>query len=207
MRGAGGHFMAGGDIAAFAKVAELEPQERRVAMRERLAVSAPIFPLIERLAQPVITSVRGAVAGGGMGFFLSCDLAVAASDAKFILSNVKMGLVPDGSSSWHLPRTTGMKVAKQIALLGEPVDAATALQWGLVNWVVPPEEVQAETERIARRLAALSPRALGQAKRLLNTAQANTLADQVMLEGESIGDCAQTEAFPAAVRAFVDKKE
>lgn len=207
LRGAGDHFMAGGDIVAFAAVAEQPAPERRAAMQERLAVSAPIFSLLERLPQPVIASVRGAVAGGGVGFLLSCDLAIAATDARFVLSHVKLGLSPDGSSSWHLPRAVGMKKAKQMALLGETVNAQTALAWGLVNQLVAPDEVQAATERMARQLAASPPRALAHAKRLMNRSLGNSLAEQVALEGEAIGLCAESEDFVAGIRAFQDRRK
>lgn len=90
LRGSGEHFMAGGDVAAFAEMAKLRPQERRTALQLRLAKSVPIFSLLERLPQPVVASVRGTVAGGGLGFLLSCDLAIAATDAKFLLSHVKL---------------------------------------------------------------------------------------------------------------------
>jgi len=202
LRGAGDHFMAGGDINAFAAIASQPAPERRALMQERLARSAPIFSLLERLPQPVVASVRGAVAGGGVGFLLSCDLAIAASDARFVLAQVRVGLSPDGSSSWHLPRTVGMKKAKQMALLGEMLDAPTALAWGLVNQVVAPEEVHAVTERIARQLAASPRHALAHAKRLLNRSLGNSLDEQVALEGQAIGLCAESDDFVAGIRAF-----
>lgn len=206
LRGAGDHFMAGGDIRAFAAIADEPPAERRAAMQQRLSVSAPIFSLLQRLPQPVLGSVRGAVAGGGVGFLLACDLAIAGSDARFVLSHVRLGLSPDGSSTWHLPRAAGMKKAKQMALLGQAIDAPTALEWGLVNEVVAPGEVSAATERIARQLSASSPRALAQAKRLLNASLGNSLAEQVALEGEAIGLCAETPDFVAGLRSFQDRR-
>lgn len=207
LRGAGGHFMAGADIGALTTLIAEPPQERRASMQERLAVSAPIFSLLERLPQPVVASVRGAVAGGGIGFMLSADLAIAASDSKFVLSHVKIGLSPDGSSSWHLPRAAGMKRAKQMALLGEMLDAGTALDWGLVNWVVPPEQVQSETERVAHQLAATASRSLAQAKRLLNRSFENPIAAQVALECQAIGLCAETDDFVEGIRAFNEKRK
>lgn len=206
LRGAGGHFMAGADLGALEAIAALPAGERRGAMQERLAKSAPIFPLLQRLPQPVVASVRGAVAGGGMGFLLACDLAIAASDSKFVLAQAKVGLSPDGSSSWHLPRAAGMKRAKQLALLGETIDAPTALAWGLVNWVVAPEAVEDETRRIVRRLAAGAPQSLAQARRLLDVSGANDVAAQVALEVQAMGACAQTEDFPEGLRAVREKR-
>lgn len=204
--GSGEQFMAGGDVAAFAEMAKLAPPERRTALQMRMAKSAPIFPLIERLPQPVVASVRGTVAGGGLGFLLACDLAVAADDSKFVLSHVKLGLSPDGSSSWHLPRTIGVKKSKQMAFLADVVDAQTALQWGLVNWVVAPTEVAAFTARLVARLAGSPPESLAQAKRLLNQAPSMTLSEQVAAEGHAIGLCAQTPEFVEGVTAFMEKR-
>jgi len=206
LRGAGEHFMAGADLAALDQIAALAAPQRRIAMQQRLAKSAPIFSLIERLEQPVIASVRGAVAGGGMGFLLACDLAIAASDAKFVLAQTKIGLSPDGASSWHLPRTVSMKRAKQLALLGEILDAPRALAWGLVNWVVDAGDVQAETDRIARLLAAGPAHSLAKAKQLLNAAPGNGLADQVSLESQCMGVCAETEDFVEGLRAVRQKR-
>lgn len=205
-RGAGEHFMAGADLAALEAASRLPPSDRRSAMQQRLAKSAPIFTLIERLPQPVLASVRGSVAGGGVGFMLACDLALAASDAKIVLAQVKIGLSPDGGTSWHLPRAIGMKRAKQLALLGESLDAATALAWGLVNWIVEPDRVQAETERIASQLAAGASRSLTQAKQLLNRAPSHGLADQLALETQGLGLCAETEDFVEGLRAIRQKR-
>lgn len=207
LRGAGEHFMAGGDIGAFARIAESSPAERRAAMQERLSRSALIFTVLDRMRPPVIASVRGAVAGGGVGFLLSADLAVAAEDSSFVLSHVRLGLSPDGSSSWHLPRAIGMKKAKQMTLLAETVDAPTALAWGLVNWVMPAAEVEAFTLRIARQLASTAPEALAQAKALLNAAPNRSLAEQVVREGEAIGRCAETAEFVQGIQKFMSKRK
>ncbi len=205
-RGAGEHFMAGADLGTLETASRLPPRDRRAAMQQRLAKSAPIFTLIERLPQPVLASVRGSVAGGGVGFMLACDLVIAANDTKIILAQVKVGLSPDGGTTWHLPRAIGMKRAKQLALLGESLDATTALAWGLVNWIVEPDRVQAETERIANQLAAGASRSLTQAKQLLNRAPDHGLADQVALETQGLGLCAETEDFVEGLRAVRQKR-
>lgn len=206
LHGADEHFMAGADLGALEAIASLPPQERRTAMQQRLARSTPIFSILQRLPQPVLASVRGAVAGGGMGFLLACDLAVAATDSKFMLAQAKVGLSPDGSSTWHLPRAVGMKKAKQMALLGEMIDAPTALAWGLVNWVVAPGEVSTWTKRVAGQLAAGAARSMSRAKLLLNASQVNALAEQVALEAQAIGQCAETDDFVEGLRAVRDKR-
>jgi len=206
LRGAGAHFMAGADLAALDEISGLPPAERRIAIQQRLARSAPVFSLIERLRQPVLASVRGAAAGGGLSFVLASDLAIAANDAKFLLAQVKVGLAPDGGSTWHMQRSIGMKQAKQLALLGEPIDASTALAWGIVNWVVAPDAIEAETARIARLLAAGATESLAQAKQLLNLASGNGLAEQVSLESRGLGLCAQSDDFPEGIRAARNKR-
>jgi len=206
LRGAGEHFVAGADLGALEAMTLLPPQERRAALQARLARSAPVFSLIERMEQPFVASVRGAVAGGGVGLMLACDLVVAATDSKFVLAQIKAGLSPDGGSSWHLPRAIGMKRAKQFALLGQNIDARTALSWGLVNWVVPPEEVHEHTLRIAQRLASGPARGLAQAKHLLNAAMRSDLAEQVALETHGMGVCAETGDFVEGVQAARQKR-
>jgi 2-(1,2-epoxy-1,2-dihydrophenyl)acetyl-CoA isomerase len=205
--GAGEHFMAGGDIKFFHQNLDVPPAERR--RRYELFVHGihPTVTSIRRMRAPVIASVRGAAAGFGLSLVMACDLALAAEDAYFTLAYILIGTSPDGSGTYHLPRTVGMKRAMEIALLADRFDAKKALELGLVNRVVPAAELDAATAALAERIAAGPTHAYGATKRLLNRSLASTLETQLQAEAESFADCAATEDFKEGVRAFVEKRQ
>ena len=207
-RGAGEHFMAGGDVKKFAQFAiEKSPQERRETFHQRIHTLHANTLLMHRLRKPVIASVRGAAAGYGMSFVLACDMALAADDAIFTLAYVKIGTSPDGSGSFYLPRTVGMKKAMEIALLGDRFDAATAAQLGLVNRVVPAADLAAETEALATRLATGPTHAIANTKALLYASLENSIETQLNQEALSFGDCAASDDWAEGVRAFAEKRQ
>ena len=137
LRGAGGHFMAGGDIKNFNEYLEMEPIERRTSFERRVhSLHAMMFAL-KRMEKPVIASVEGAAAGAGISFMTACDLAIGADTSYYKFSYVGIGASPDGSGSYHLPRIVGVRKALEIAMLGDTFDAAEAHRLGLLNWMVP----------------------------------------------------------------------
>lgn len=207
VKGAGEHFMAGGDIKYFHAGLALPPAERRRQTEPFVHKLHPTITAIRRMRAPVIASVRGAAAGFGMSLVLATDLAIAAEDAFFTLAYSLIGTSPDGSGTYHLPRTVGMKKAMELALLADRFDAKTALEIGLVNRVVPVAELEAATTALAERLAAGPSHAYGNTKRLLNRALASTFESQLQAEAESFADCAATEDFAEGVRAFVEKRK
>jgi len=200
--GEGRAFMAGGDVSAFAGPAD------EVAVRVP-TIMEPLHEGLEILAglpQPVIASIQGAAAGAGMSIALSTDLAIAADNAIFTLAYARLGASPDGSSSWTLPRLVGLRKAMEIALLSEVYDAAEALRLGLVNRVVPAAELDAETDKLARRLAAGPTVAFGQMKKLLRTSLDASLHDQLAAEARAFGACIPTADFAEGVDAFLNKR-
>jgi len=205
--GAGEHFMAGGDIKFFHGALGLPPQERRRRFERIVHKVHPTMLAIRRMPQPVIASVRGAAAGFGMSLLMACDLALAAEDAYFTVAYALIGTSPDGSGTYHLPRLVGMKKAMELALLAERFDAASALQLGLVNRVVPLAELESATIALAERLARGPSRAYANTKRLLNRSLTSTLPAQLQAEAESFADCAASEDFAEGVRAFVEKRK
>jgi 2-(1,2-epoxy-1,2-dihydrophenyl)acetyl-CoA isomerase len=207
LAGAGGHFMAGGDIKNFARFIEESPEARRRRFAARVPGIHPIVHAIRAMPAPVVASVRGAAAGFGMSLLMACDLAIAAEDAYFTIAYSRLGLTPDGGGTYHLPRLVGMKKALELALLAERFDAATALALGFVNRVVPAAALEAETMALAARLASGPTRAYGRTKRLLNRAFAGGLEEQLAAEAESFADCAASEDFAEGVRAFIDKRK
>ena len=146
-------------------------------------------------------------AGAGVGFIAGADLVIAAESAGVVLAHINIGASPDGSTSYHLPRSIGVKRAKAMALLGDAIDARTAQAYGLVNWVVPDDTLEAETDKLARRLAAGPAVALAQAKSLINQSLGNTLADQLAAEAKSMGISAASEDFIEGPKAFMEKRK
>lgn len=133
---AGKHFMAGGDIKSFALMAQQKPQERRQAFEARIHKGSQILAVMQRIPQPILCCVQGTVAGAGMGFVSASDLVIASDNASFVMAYVSMGVSLDAGTSYHLPRAIGLKRAKAMALLGQPISAQTAADYGLVDWVV-----------------------------------------------------------------------
>ncbi len=154
----------------------------------------------------MIASLKGAAAGFGLSLALAADLAIAAEDAYFNLAYCRIGTSPDGGSSFGLARIVGLRKAMEIALLGDRLDAATARELGMVNWVVPTEALEEETAKLAGRLARGPSHALGATKRLLNAAFDNRLEAQLEAEAEAFAGCAGTADFAEGVRAFVEKR-
>ena len=149
LQGAGDHFMAGGDLKFFHGLLEWPPQGRREHFQDMIGRLHPAIVAMRTMPKPVVASLRGAAAGFGLSLALAADLAIAAEDAYFTLAYSLIGTSPDGGSSWHLPRLVGLRKAMEIALLGDRFDAAEAERLGLVNWVVPPDALEAESDKIA----------------------------------------------------------
>lgn len=194
-------FVAGGDLSFFDKA-----PDRAVAAHQLIG---PIHRTLKALADsPKLTlgSVKGPVAGAGMSLALGFDFLVAADDTVFNLAYARIGTTPDGGGSFVLPRLVGSRKALELALLCDNVDAAEALRLGLVNRVVPRAELEAETLRLAARLAAGAPGAQGRTKRLMQQAFDHSFAEHLDAEEQAFADCARTEDFGGAVAAFLHKR-
>jgi 2-(1,2-epoxy-1,2-dihydrophenyl)acetyl-CoA isomerase len=207
MTGAGDHFMAGGDVSGFASAVDASAEERRCHFEERARVAMPLFAIMERLAKPIISKVRGAVAGASVGWVAASDFVLVSETAVFLVAHVLLGTSPDGAVTWHLPRAIGLRKAKEMALLGERMSAEQAVAAGLANRLVPDAELDAETEKLAQQLANGPSYAIGRTKLLLNQAAANALPRQMELEAEYFGACAATEDFVEGVRSFKAKRK
>lgn len=198
--GEGRAFMAGGDLPSMLADPAHTPA----------AVISEVHPALEILAglrAPVIAAVHGAVAGGGLGLALACDLVVAAEGTKFTMAYPRIGTSADCSTSWGLVRMLGQRKAMEIALLSEPFDAAEALRLGLVNRVVPAEALMEEAGKLAQRLAEGAPIALGNLKRLVREAADNDLRTQLALEATLFQQCAESADFAEGMAAFLGKRE
>ncbi|HEV2303012.1 MAG TPA: enoyl-CoA hydratase-related protein [Stellaceae bacterium] len=206
LRGAGSHFMAGGDIRMFGTVIDLPPEERRRTFLGLVDLLHPSLAALRGMPKPVVAAVQGAAAGVGLSLVLAADLALAAEDAVFAFGYIHLGTSPDGAASWSLPRIVGLKRAAELMLLGERFDARRAAELGIVNRLVPPEKLAAEALALARRLAAGPTAAYARTKALIQASIGDGLAEQMQREAESFAACAATEDFAEGVRAFLEKR-
>jgi 2-(1,2-epoxy-1,2-dihydrophenyl)acetyl-CoA isomerase len=132
-------FCAGGDVAGFAS----DPERVDSLLEEMTAHLHDAISVLARMRAPVVARVNGTVAGAGLGLMVAADLAVASQKAKFTSAYTKIGLTPDGSTTWFLPRLIGHRRTKELYLLNRVLSADEAMAWGLVNRVVAPEELAA----------------------------------------------------------------
>ena len=203
LRGEGPAFCAGGDVALFHQRLDDLPQLIVQLGREmHFALWA-----LRRAPKPVLAVVHGTVAGAGFSLLCAADLAIAADDTRFTLAYTNIGTSPDGGSSHFLPRLLGYKRAMQVTLLPDMFDAATARDYGLVNWTVPAGSLAEEAQRIAARLAKGPTVAYGEAKRLLNASFDRGMETQMEDELIAFGRCAVTEDLREGVTAFVQKRK
>ena len=199
LSGEGRAFMAGGDLAAMREDPQGVAQQLIDGMHGGLR-------LLAQLKAPVVASVHGAVAGGGLGVALGCDLVIAAEGTKFGIAYPGIGASCDCSTSWGLPRIVGVRKAMELAFLGENFDAAQALELGIVNRVVPAAELAGATEALVQRLAQGPTQAYGHLKRLLRASLQNDLDTHLDAEAAGFRDCAGTQDFREGVAAFFDKR-
>jgi 2-(1,2-epoxy-1,2-dihydrophenyl)acetyl-CoA isomerase len=200
--GAGKAFSFGGDLAAMAM------NEGRARERYLHELTTDLHAAIEaftRLDAPVIVAVNGTAAGGAMGLVAMADLAIAAQAAKFTLAYAGVGLTPDCGISYFLPRLIGQRRALELALANRVLSADEALDWGLVNRVVPDGELMAQAEALAASLAAGPPAALGHAKRLLR--REVPLDEQLEDESRTISAQSATGEGEEGIAAFLAKRK
>jgi 2-(1,2-epoxy-1,2-dihydrophenyl)acetyl-CoA isomerase len=206
LTGEGRAFMAGGDVHEMSAALETPPAQRERTIGKLVQHAQLVVQTIAQARKPVMASVNGAAAGFGLALVSACDVAIAADNATFTSAYNRLGTSPDGGTTYTLPRTLGSRVAAQWLYFDERHSATDALQAGLVNWVVPAEELAAATRERAARLAALSPSAFGHTKRLLADTPRHTLEQQLAAEQRDFLDCAAHDDFREGVRAFAQRR-
>lgn len=202
LSGAGKAFCGGGDLRSFIDEADhLAAHVKEVTTYLHAAVSR-----LARMEAPWVVVVHGSAAGAGMSLALAADLVVAAASARFTMAYTRIGLCPDGSSSYFLSRTVGLRRALELALTNRTLSAQEAADWGIVNRVVPDSEVFNEARSLATELATGPTRGLAAAKRLLRDGWTETLETQMEAESRAIADVARTADAQEGIRAFLDKR-
>lgn len=166
----------------------------------------PTLRLIHDLPKPVIAAVNGVAAGAGANVALACDIVLAAESARFIQSFSKIGLTPDAGGSWMLTRLLGEARAKGLALLGEPLAARTAAEWGLIWQALPDADLMPQANAIAQRLAAGPTLGLGLTKMSLHAAATNSYAAQLDIERDHQRRAGQSADYAEGVTAFLEKR-
>ena len=199
LSGQGRAFVAGGDIASFAR----EPENAGAAVNALLDALHPAILALRAAPAPVVAAVHGAAAGAGLSLALSADYVVAAPDARFVVAYDKIGASPDCGGVWFLQRRVGRARAFEMMLLGSVLDAATALQYGAVNEVA--ENVELRAGEIAAKIASGPTQAYGAFKALMDNDM--SLAQHLEAEREAFLRMTVTEDFREGTAAFLDKRK
>ena len=201
--GTGRAFCVGQDLAEH-----LESLRGNAATSLNVVVDEynPLILALAGLRVPVVVAINGACAGAGLGIALAGDLRVAAAGAKFTTAFTGVGLSSDSALASRLVHSVGGSRAAQLLLTPEPFTAETAEQWGLVHRVVPAEQVLAEAQALAARLAAGPTAAFRAVKTVLATAATDSLEDTLALEARLQSDLGRTSDHLEAVEAFLEKR-
>ena len=200
--GAGKAFSAGGDLASFKDAGDRVPY----LLKEMTTHLHAAISRLARMSAPVIAAVNGPAAGAGMSLACAADITVAARSAKFTMAYTAVGLSPDGSSTFYLPRIIGMKRTKDLMLTNRSLTAEEAHAWGLVNTVVDDEALLEEATKLAACLAAGPTAAYGAIKRMLVSTTSESLEGQLELESRAIADSSGTDDHQEGRAAFFEKR-
>lgn len=201
--GAGPMFCAGGDLRSFADAgAAIGSRLKELTVYLHAAISR-----FTRMNAPVIAAVNGVAAGAGFSLAIAADLTIASDTASFVMAYTNAGLVPDGSSTFFLPRRIGDRRTRELMLTNRKLTAAEALDWGLVNRVVPAAELIPTATTLATTLAAGPTRAFGAVKALLNETFEHGLEAQMELEARAIAAASTGPDGQEGIRAFLEKRK
>lgn len=201
--GAGRAFCAGGDVAAMADLIERDDAEE---FSRLLGSARRVITAIRQMTKPVIGSINGPAFGAGCNLALACDLRIASTTATFSQSFAKVGLHPDWGGTYFLPRLVTPNKACEMFFLGETMKAEEALRLGVVNYVVEPGELEAETRKLAERLRDAPAIALAAAKHAVYLSQSAELEEMLRYETEAQMRCFASQDGREGVRAFLEKR-
>jgi 2-(1,2-epoxy-1,2-dihydrophenyl)acetyl-CoA isomerase len=201
--GAGRAFCSGGDLEWMAALRE---REDVAGLRKLLDAGQAVVVQIADMNKPVLAAVNGVAAGAGCNLALACDYRLASDQARFSESFVKVGLHPDWGGTWLLPRLVGRSRALELMMTGRIVEAAEALAIGMVDRLVPSDELPAETEKLAGAIAAGPPVAVSGIKAALRRSERNALGAQVELESEHQRRAFQSKDAEEGIKAFFEKR-
>jgi 2-(1,2-epoxy-1,2-dihydrophenyl)acetyl-CoA isomerase len=203
LTGAGRGFCAGADLA--------DPDREASATADSGAALDkyfnPTIRAMRALPKPIVAAVNGVAAGVGMSFALASDIAIAGRSASFLQAFARIGLLPDGGSTWFLPRLVGEQRARALAMLAPQISAQQAKEWGLIWDVVEDGELVKTATDLARRLADGPTMALARIKEALGRASGNTLSQQLDVERDFQRELGRSGDFKEGVAAFLAKRK
>jgi 2-(1,2-epoxy-1,2-dihydrophenyl)acetyl-CoA isomerase len=203
LTGAGRGFCAGADLS--------DPDRDNSASADSGAALDkyfnPVIRLMRTIPKPVVSAVNGVAAGVGMSFAIAADIAIAGKSASFLQAFARIGLLPDGGSTWFLPRLVGEQRARALAMLAPQITAQQARDWGLIWDVVEDSELMKTATEVARRLADGPTLSLARIKEAMNRASGNQLGQQLDLERDFQRELGRSEDFREGVTAFLAKRK
>lgn len=203
LTGAGRGFCAGQDLQEVLPQGDGPMPDISEVVR---ASYNPIILAIRHLEKPVICAVNGIAAGAGANLAFACDLTIAAAECSFVESFSKLGLIPDTSGTFFVPRLVGSQRATGMFFLAGKVSATQAKEWGLIWDVVPGAELMASARTLAASLATQATRGFGLTKRAMNASWANGLDAQLEVEARCMQEAGRTADYAEGVRSFLEKR-
>jgi len=201
IRGAGKAFCAGQDLS---EIVDPEGPGMAKILSEHYN---PIIRKIRKLNKPVLAAVNGVAAGAGANIALCCDVVIAAQSASFIQAFSKIGLIPDSSGTFFLPRLIGMQKASGVMMLGDKISAEEAERIGMIYRFFPDDIFPGAAEKLAGVLAGLPTKGLAYTKQALNKSLEQSLEQQLQTEDELQQKVAETKDFKEGVQAFLEKRQ
>lgn len=201
--GNGPALTVGGDIDHFGR---FPPDQRSAVLTSMTTPFHEAFRVLSRIEVPIVTAAHGVVAGGGLGYVYAADLVLAAESTRFVTAFGGIGLSGDGGGTWHLPRIVGPRRAARMYLENTPIDASTALEWGLLNEVVPDDELRSRAHELAHRLAAGPTRAYARMRALLREGAHTDLATQLYAETAALADVGSSADAAEGIDAFTHRR-
>jgi enoyl-CoA hydratase len=203
LKGAGERaFVAGADISEFPSLREAPPEEGGSARGiQKLGAR------MDTARTPFVAAIHGFCLGGGLELAMACDIRVASEDAQLGQPEIKLGLIPGGGGTQRLPRLVGLGRAMYLNLTGDPIDGRTAYEWGLVERVVPREELLDTAVGIAKTIASRSPHSVAVLRELARTTRDLSLEEGLRREAEGFRRCLGSEDGAEGVAAFLEKRE
>jgi enoyl-CoA hydratase/carnithine racemase len=206
--GTGRAFCAGGDLKTMLARGEAERAAGAAGKLRSLDAAGRRIPvMLKKLPKPTIAAVNGIAAGWGCDLAMACDIRIAATSARFTEAFVKRGLVPDGGSTWLLPRIAGLDRACEMIFSGMIVDAEQALQMRLVTRVVPDDELDVAVGQLAGQIAANAPLAVQSAKRMIHDQLGMNFEEAMQQIGMFLYTMRESEDHREGVHAFLEKRD
>jgi len=206
IKGAGKIFSAGGDVKEMYNDVQ-EGKDRGAYFRSPLTTFNKMVLSLRDSPKPVLAAVQKAVAGVAFNLVLACDLRIAEEGTRFTQSFIKIGLSPDGGGTYFLPRLIGYARACELTMLPTEIDAETALNWGLINWIVPSDKFNDKVKKIAEGLAKGPALALHRTKSLLNQTYDHSFTEHIEVERLNQVKNSTSKDFEEGLKAFIEKRK